>query len=73
MLWYLDSVDKASSEFLLASESKTLGVVLFIFAFSFNRARIVFPIIATGVIGYFWFNTMLAYNGFLPLTEELAT
>jgi len=47
-----------------------LGWFLFIFAFTFNRGRIIFPILLSGLIGYFGYNRMLRMNGYKELDEK---
>ena len=70
---YLDSIDKRLSNKLIHSDNQALGYLLFIFAFTFNRVRIVFPILLCGFIGYLGYNNMLIVNGYKPLAEKEAT
>ena len=50
-----------------------LGYLLVVFAFSFNRARIVFPILLCGVLGFFRYNEMLVANNYLPIDDKYIT
>ena len=70
MLNYLDYLDRKASSYLMQSENKLIGYTLFLFAFTFNRARIIFPILLCGVIGYTSYNTMLTVNGYKPIEES---
>ena len=50
-----------------------LGYLLVIFAYTFNREKIVFPILLCGLLGYFRYNEMLVANNYLPIQDKYIT
>ena len=68
---WLGAIDRALSEKVQRSNSKLVESILFIPAHLFNRWVIVIAIAFTGVMGYFRYDKMLAYNNYVELGSEI--